>query len=61
MSRRRRSKSQGSVPPLHFSEPAMGYLRRLAEAAARDAARSAEGGAAEEVELGSACPVHEQT
>ena len=47
---RRRGSSQG-VSPLQFSEPAMSYLRRLAEAAARDAARLPEGEALEEVEV----------
>ena len=39
---RRSSSSRSSssqTPPLHFSDAAMGYLRRLAQAAARDAVR----------------------
>jgi hypothetical protein len=34
---RRRSSSSSQAPPLHFSDAAMGYLRRLAQAAAHDA------------------------
>ncbi len=49
--RRRRSSSKSAVSPLQFSEPAMSYLRRLAQAAARDAARSPEEETLEEVEV----------
>ena len=49
--RRRRSSGQSAESPLQFSQPAMSYLRRLAQAAARDAARSPDEAATEEVEV----------
>ncbi len=50
--RRRSSSGKSAASPLQFSEPAMSYLRRLAQAAARDAARSPEEEAThEEVEV----------